>query len=80
MKVWTCTMTDCYFGETVLLGVFSTRNTAEQQAQIWLTGETEGAFKLIDIDDDYMYYCNIYEKKYKYTAHFEEFTINEFSY
>lgn len=80
MKVWTCTMTDCYFGETVLLGVFSTRSTAEQQAQIWLTGETEGDFRLLDADDEYIYYCHGSERKYKYTAHLEEFNLNEFSY
>ena len=75
MKLYTCNMRDCTKGEETLLGIFSDRAKAEHQAQVWLTGCTKGAFELIDYDDEYNFYRDSVGNHY--TAHIEEYTLNE---
>lgn len=77
MKLYTCSMHDCYIGESFLLGIFSTRDGAEHQAHVWLSGLGMG-FELIDYDNEYNFYRA--ENGRHYTAHFEEFTLNELSF
>lgn len=78
MKLWTCSMRDCTKGEDILLGIFSERVKASNQAQVWLTGVTGGDFTLIDYDNEYDFYRDSVGNHY--TAHIEEFTLDELSF
>ena len=77
MKLYTCSMYDCTNGQETLLGIFSTRQKAEHQAQVWLSGIGIG-FELIDYDSEYNFYRTTSGNHY--TAHFEEFTLDELSF
>ena len=77
MKLYTCSMHDCYMGTDFILGIFSDKGKAEHQAQVWLSGLGVG-FELIDYDTEYNFYRDANDRHY--TAHFEEFTLDELSF
>lgn len=78
MELWTCNMRECYKGEEILLGIFSERLKAENQAQVWLAGNANGAFEVIDSDEEYIFYRD--SLGYHYTAHIEKYILNELSF
>ena len=87
MNLWTCMMTDADFGETVLLGIFSDKFKAEEQARIWIEGVTEHRGEVNDRDldrttgEEIIYYRAKNGRTYDhYTAHIEQYTLDEISY
>lgn len=77
MKLYTCSMHDCTEGKDILLGIFSSRDKAKHQAQIWLSGLNE-SFDLIDYDNEYDFFETA--SNHHYSAHYEEFNLNELSF
>lgn len=77
MKLYTCSMHDCTEGKDILLGIFSSREKAEYQARVWLFGLNE-FFDLIDYDNEYEFFETI--SNHHYSAHYEEFNLNELSF
>ena len=87
MKLWTCMMIDNDYPDSTLLGIFSTREKAEEQARIWIEGVTEHRGEVNDREvnnetgEEIIYYRARNGRAYDhYTAHIEIYTLDEMSY
>ncbi len=87
MELWTCMMTEPDFGNTTLLGVFTTQPRAEEQARVWIEGVTDHKGEVNDrefdrLSDTEVIYYRVYNgRNYDhYTACIEKYILDEMSY
>ena len=83
MKVWVCSILSCETYDNFVIGVFSDRTKAENQANIWLQGVGEN-YKETDREYASKEYIKIYYETilnhFLYVATLEEFKLDSISY
>lgn len=87
MELWTCSIYDCENMENIVIGVFSTRLKAEEQARVWIEGVMEHQAECYDRKvntptfEETIYYRTLLDLGYYYhTVRIECFTLDEMSY
>lgn len=81
MELWTCTV-EGYIKEHTLLGIFSTKEQAKTQAEVFMQGvdvhfEIDHAYE--GIADEVLYYENKHTQE-SFTFYIERYILNELSY
>lgn len=82
MELWTCTV-EGYIKEHTLLGIFSTKEQAKTQAEVFMQG-VDMHFEMIDhanegIADEVLYY-ETKRTQETFTFYIERYILNELSY